>query len=114
MEENNHYLYGARANGTSPGSPPTVTSSGHAGNMLVVPQPTLLTSKLPTGHPTMPSGYLPTGAPVGATNNTGRKYQCKMCPQVSGPPDHGGGRGSGRVAGQQPAPSAAAWAGTCC
>ncbi|KAF0312302.1 hypothetical protein FJT64_016907 [Amphibalanus amphitrite] len=83
LDENNPYLYGARANGTSPGSPPVVTSSGHAGNMLVVPQPSLLTSKLPTGHPTMPSGYLPAGAPVGATNNTGRKYQCKMCPQVT-------------------------------
>ncbi|XP_043234684.1 zinc finger protein squeeze-like [Amphibalanus amphitrite] len=82
LDENNPYLYGARANGTSPGSPPVVTSSGHAGNMLVVPQPSLLTSKLPTGHPTMPSGYLPAGAPVGATNNTGRKYQCKMCPQM--------------------------------
>jgi len=81
LDENNHYLYGVRANGTSPGSPPTVTSSGHPANMLVVPQPTLLTSKLPGGHAPMPPGYL-TGAPGVTINNTGRKYQCKMCPQM--------------------------------
>lgn len=82
LDENSHYLYGVRANGSSPGSPPVVTSSGHAGNMLVVPQPTLLSTKLPGGHAPMPPGYL-TGGPAGVANNTGRKYQCKMCPQVS-------------------------------
>lgn len=68
-----HSLYGShgnRANSTSSGSPPVSTPSS-SGSMLVVPQPISAASK---GH----------GAPPGvATNGTGRKYQCKMCPQVS-------------------------------
>lgn len=68
-----HSLYGShgnRANSTSSGSPPVSTPSS-SGSMLVVPQPISAATKGP-------------GAPSGvATNGTGRKYQCKMCPQVS-------------------------------
>ncbi|XP_071043775.1 zinc finger protein rotund isoform X5 [Parasteatoda tepidariorum] len=67
-----HSLYGThgnRANSTSSGSPPVSTPSS-SGSMLVVPQPISAATKGP-------------GAPSGvATNGTGRKYQCKMCPQI--------------------------------
>ncbi|XP_055929041.1 zinc finger protein rotund-like isoform X6 [Argiope bruennichi] len=67
-----HNLYGShgnRANSTSSGSPPVSTPSS-SGSMLVVPQPISAATKGP-------------GAPSGvATNGTGRKYQCKMCPQI--------------------------------
>ncbi|KAG8201132.1 hypothetical protein JTE90_028797 [Oedothorax gibbosus] len=70
-----HSLYGShgnRANSTSSGSPPVSTPSS-SGSMLVVPQPISAASK-------------GAGAPPGvATNGTGgRKYQCKMCPQIFG------------------------------
>ncbi|XP_015920795.1 zinc finger protein rotund isoform X6 [Parasteatoda tepidariorum] len=69
-----HSLYGThgnRANSTSSGSPPVSTPSS-SGSMLVVPQPISAATKGP-------------GAPSGvATNGTGRKYQCKMCPQIFG------------------------------
>ncbi|GFS67511.1 zinc finger protein rotund [Trichonephila clavipes] len=69
-----HNLYGShgnRANSTSSGSSPVSTPSSNE-SMLVVPQPISAATK---DH----------GAPSGvATNDTGRKYQCKMCPQIFG------------------------------
>ena len=59
-------LYGSHATGnraTNNNSPPTPSGQ----QMLVVPQPVKSNNNL-------------TGVP--ATNGTGRKYQCKMCPQV--------------------------------
>ncbi|XP_023219512.1 zinc finger protein rotund-like isoform X7 [Centruroides sculpturatus] len=58
-----HSMYGNRTGGNST-SPPVSTSNSA---LLVVPQPINAASKPPS---------------LTATNCTGRKYQCKMCPQI--------------------------------
>ena len=58
----------ARSNGSaSSSSPPTVSTP----SMLIVPQPINAAARIPT-------------SPPGVHNqiNGGRKYQCKMCPEV--------------------------------
>ncbi|XP_067138777.1 zinc finger protein rotund-like isoform X5 [Centruroides vittatus] len=60
-----HSMYGNRTGGNST-SPPVSTSNSA---LLVVPQPINAASKPPS---------------LTATNCTGRKYQCKMCPQIFG------------------------------
>ena len=83
VEEGGHQLYAPRLNGSPPVAPP----NGQPGNMLVVPQPAFLTSKLAAGgHPMQPGHPGHPGGHPGHTNGLavpGRKYQCKMCPQVS-------------------------------
>ncbi|XP_076365377.1 uncharacterized protein LOC143254306 isoform X5 [Tachypleus tridentatus] len=63
-----HSMYSSHGNG---GSPP-VSSPSSSGSMLVVPQPINAVSKHPGSMNTSSS----------ANNGTGRKYQCKMCPQI--------------------------------
>jgi hypothetical protein len=60
---------------SSSASPPASapTPSVNAAAMLVVPQP-INASKM---------GHHQQGSIVSANGGTGRKYQCKMCPQVS-------------------------------
>ncbi|XP_076365374.1 uncharacterized protein LOC143254306 isoform X3 [Tachypleus tridentatus] len=65
-----HSMYSSHGNG---GSPP-VSSPSSSGSMLVVPQPINAVSKHPGSMNTSSS----------ANNGTGRKYQCKMCPQIFG------------------------------
>ncbi|XP_076306542.1 uncharacterized protein LOC143223043 isoform X6 [Tachypleus tridentatus] len=65
-----HNMYGNHGNGNS-GSPP-VSSPSSGSSMLVVPQPINAVTKSPAS---INSGNA-------ATNGTGRKYQCKMCPQI--------------------------------
>ncbi|XP_076306537.1 uncharacterized protein LOC143223043 isoform X1 [Tachypleus tridentatus] len=67
-----HNMYGNHGNGNS-GSPP-VSSPSSGSSMLVVPQPINAVTKSPAS---INSGNA-------ATNGTGRKYQCKMCPQIFG------------------------------
>lgn len=59
-----HNLHGAHASGNRSNNQSPATPSGQ--QMLVVPQPVKSSNSLSS-----------------ATNGTGRKYQCKMCPQVS-------------------------------
>ncbi|XP_043221642.1 zinc finger protein rotund-like [Amphibalanus amphitrite] len=78
VEEAGHQLYAPRLNGSPPVAPP----GGQPANMLVVPQPAFFTSKLAVGGPGGQPGL--TGH-TGSTNGlvgAGRKYQCKMCPQM--------------------------------
>ncbi|XP_043245236.1 zinc finger protein rotund-like isoform X2 [Amphibalanus amphitrite] len=78
VEEAGHQLYAPRLNGSPPVAPP----GGQPANMLVVPQPAFFTSKLAAGGPGGQPGL--TGH-TGSTNGlagAGRKYQCKMCPQM--------------------------------
>ena len=54
---------------TGVGGAPGHGGHGHAGqNMLLIPQPM--------------KSSLHGSSSLGATNGSGRKYQCKMCPQV--------------------------------
>ncbi|XP_076320483.1 uncharacterized protein LOC143230575 isoform X3 [Tachypleus tridentatus] len=65
-----HSMYGSHGNRNG-GSPP-VSSPSSGGSMLVVPQPI--------------NAAIKSSASINAnnatTNGTGRKYQCKMCPQI--------------------------------
>ncbi|XP_076320485.1 zinc finger protein rotund-like isoform X5 [Tachypleus tridentatus] len=67
-----HSMYGSHGNRNG-GSPP-VSSPSSGGSMLVVPQPI--------------NAAIKSSASINAnnatTNGTGRKYQCKMCPQIFG------------------------------
>ena len=58
-----------------PTSAPTPSVNAAAAAMLVVPQP-INASKMGQQQ----------GSIMSANGGTGRKYQCKMCPQVSGDP----------------------------
>ena len=82
-------LYGHRSNSSASSSPPATSQSGQTG--LVVPQPINAAKGGGGGGPGHPGGQ---GA-SGNNNHTGghihshpsngssgRKYQCKMCPQV--------------------------------
>ena len=77
-------LYGHRSNSSASSSPPATSGSGQTG--LVVPQP-INAAKGPgqsgnsaAGHH---SGNNNSGHITHPSNgSTGRKYQCKMCPQV--------------------------------
>ena len=65
-------LYGRSASNASSASPPAVTSTSSVGG-LIVPQPL----------PAIAKGQSHTASQNGGGGNTSRKYQCKMCPQVS-------------------------------
>ena len=72
-------LYGHRSNSSASSSPPATSGSGQTG--LVVPQPI---NAAKGGHGqgasgNNNSGHIHTHPSNGAS---GRKYQCKMCPQV--------------------------------
>jgi len=78
-------LYGHRSNSSASSSPPATSQSGQTG--LVVPQP-INAAKGGQGH-----GQAASAASAGNNNSghihshpsngsSGRKYQCKMCPQV--------------------------------
>ena len=79
-------LYGHRSNSSASSSPPATSQSGQTG--LVVPQP-INAAKGGQGH----GGQAASAASAGNNNgghihshpsngSSGRKYQCKMCPQV--------------------------------
>lgn len=68
------YSSAPRSNSSSSSSPPSVTTATSSASMLVVPQPINATK--------MSSGVPPTLSQQPSANGTGRKYQCKMCPQV--------------------------------
>ena len=72
-------LYGHRSNSSASSSPPATSGSGQTG--LVVPQP-INAAKGGQGHAqgaTGNGGHIHTHPSNGSS---GRKYQCKMCPQV--------------------------------
>ncbi|XP_066995286.1 zinc finger protein rotund [Anabrus simplex] len=72
-----------RSNSSSSSASPPATASTPASAsaaMLVVPQP-INASKMASGQP---------GSVMASNGGTGRKYQCKMCPQVRGRKRGGG------------------------
>ena len=74
-------LYGHRSNSSASSSPPATSGSGQTG--LVVPQP-INAAKGGQGHGQGASGNNNSGHIHSHPSNgsSGRKYQCKMCPQV--------------------------------
>ena len=77
-------LYGHRSNSSASSSPPAAGTgaasngtNGAASGMLVVPQP-INAAKMGGGGSSTGGGHH-----IGQNGTTGRKYQCKMCPQVS-------------------------------
>lgn len=74
-------LYGHRSNSSASSSPPATSGSGQTG--LVVPQP-INAAKGGPGHGQGASGNNNSGHIHSHPSNgaSGRKYQCKMCPQV--------------------------------
>jgi hypothetical protein len=72
-------LYGHRSNSSASSSPPATSQSGQTG--LVVPQPiNAAKGGQGGGHQgNNNSGHIHTHPSNGSS---GRKYQCKMCPQV--------------------------------
>lgn len=64
-----HGIYGNHGNRTSSSGSPPVSTPSSSGSMVVVPQPINAIAK----GPALGSA---------STNGTGRKYQCKMCPQI--------------------------------
>ena len=74
-------LYGHRSNSSASSSPPATSQSGQTG--LVVPQP-INAAKGGQGHGQGASGNNNSGHIHSHPSNgsSGRKYQCKMCPQV--------------------------------
>ena len=76
-------LYGHRSNSSASSSPPATSGSGQTG--LVVPQPINAAKGGQPGHVQVASGN---GGPGHihhshpSNGSSGRKYQCKMCPQV--------------------------------
>ena len=68
-------LYGHRSNSSASSSPPATSGSGQTG--LVVPQP--VKGGQGQGNGNGSSGHIHSHPSNGSS---GRKYQCKMCPQV--------------------------------
>ncbi|XP_023243466.1 zinc finger protein squeeze-like isoform X3 [Centruroides sculpturatus] len=66
-----HGIYGNHGNRTSSSGSPPVSTPSSSGSMVVIPQPINAIAK----GPALGSA---------STNGTGRKYQCKMCPQIFG------------------------------
>ncbi|XP_023243465.1 zinc finger protein rotund-like isoform X2 [Centruroides vittatus] len=64
-----HGIYGNHGNRTSSSGSPPVSTPSSSGSMVVIPQPINAIAK----GPALGSA---------STNGTGRKYQCKMCPQI--------------------------------
>ena len=96
MEEAQHLsgLYGHRSNSSASSSPPPPGNPGNdsAGTNggLVVPQPINAAKGGHGGHSHHLSHgqhghhghHMGHGGPVATNGSAGRKYQCKMCPQV--------------------------------
>ena len=84
-------LYGHRSNSSASSSPPATSGSGQTG--LVVPQP--INAAKGQGQSGNSAGHQSGNNNSGhihshpSNGSSGRKYQCKMCPQV------------GKVSGQQ-------------
>merc|ERR1712223_1971654 len=79
-------LYGHRSNSSASSSPPATSQSGQTG--LVVPQP-INAAKGGQGHGGQAASATSAGNNNGghihshpSNGSSGRKYQCKMCPQV--------------------------------
>ena len=79
VEEAGHQLYAPRLNG----SPPVMPPGAQPANMLMVPQPAFFTSKLTAGGGAGQPGAAGHTGHANGLAAAGRKYQCKMCPQVS-------------------------------
>ena len=88
-------LYGHRSNSSASSSPPAhggpVNDSGGANGGLVVPQPINAAKGGHGGHSHHGSHgnhghhahhHMSHGGPGTTNGSAGRKYQCKMCPQV--------------------------------
>ncbi|XP_013774586.2 zinc finger protein rotund-like isoform X1 [Limulus polyphemus] len=72
--QNMYGSHGHRNNSSSNSGSPPISTHTPSNSMLVVPQPINAVGKSPPGLNTANA----------ASNGTGRKYQCKMCPQIFG------------------------------
>ncbi|XP_022241715.1 zinc finger protein 384-like isoform X3 [Limulus polyphemus] len=70
--QNMYGSHGHRNNSSSNSGSPPISTHTPSNSMLVVPQPINAVGKSPPGLNTANA----------ASNGTGRKYQCKMCPQI--------------------------------